>query len=216
VHRTLLADAFPCAALQEDPSLNWRVRSLALLTAPVRACACGLTPSASPRYVLTPEERAWLLAQPGCALVDVCTAPGDLLLWDSRTVHCGRRAAGPLPPDAWRFALYLCMWPAARLDATARAAKAAAMGLGARAGLRPESTSHWPDSRELKPRYGWPAAGDAEQDVWARERPPGVRSDGVAAPPPVALSTAALRLAGVMPYDDGSEDEAEVMEGAVA
>ena len=182
------------------------------------------------RYELNDAERAWLLAQPGCALLAVATSPGDLLLWDSRTIHCGRRAAAPQPPHtSWRLALFVAMWPAARLDAAARAAKAAALGVRADgsgrfvqdATLRCESTSHWPDGRELKPRYGWPEEAEVDAvDAWSRPRPAAARSVGICVAPPVALSRDALRLAGVLPYDSesesGSEEEAGPLDRAAA
>ena len=165
---------------------------------------------------LSGAERAWLLAQPGCELRRVATAPGDLLLWDSRTVHCGRRAAVPLPADGWRLALFLCFWPAAKLDDAARRRKAAACGVDHATGAplpgaRPESTTHWPDGREFKPRYGWPAHDGDCADPWARPRPADARSDGIAALPAAARSKAAMRIAGVLPYgsdSDADDDEA--------
>lgn len=57
-HRSLLVAAFPTSLLAAQPELHW--------------------------HVLSPEQREWLLAQPGCAVLDVCTQPGDLVLWDSR------------------------------------------------------------------------------------------------------------------------------------
>ena len=139
LHGAALRTLFPREELAADPRLNW--------------------------HVLTPQQREWLLAQPRCALVHVATSPGDLLLWDSRTIHCGRQARDPQPPDGWRFATYIAMWPAARLTAADRAAKRRAMGIAdegaaaaagccstsssgaAAAGFMAESTTHWPDGR---------------------------------------------------------------------
>ena len=192
-HRELLtcASAEADASLRAEPARNW--------------------------HELSAAEREWLLRQPGCELRRVATAPGDLLLWDSRTVHCGRRASVPLPADGWRLALFLCFWPACKLDDAARRRKAAACGVDPATGkplpgARPESTTHWPDGRELKPRYGWPGPGEeACADPWARGRPADVRSDGIAALPAAARSAAALRIAGALPYggdSDAEDDEA--------
>jgi len=153
-------------------------------------------------HVLSPQARKCLLDTPGCQLVHVETEPGDLMLWDSRTVHCGRKARAPQPHDAWRLAIYICMWPATRLTPEHRAAKQRALGLGPdgtpSSSERAETTTHWPDGRELKPRYGWPADGSAP----ACERPPQAVSDGVLCAPACARTPEALRLAGVLPYDE--------------
>ena len=191
-HRELLTSASPeaDAALLADPGMNW--------------------------HELSDVESEWLLQQPGCKVRRVATAPGDLLLWDSRTIHCGRRASAALPADAWRLALFLCFWPADKLDASHRAAKAKLMGVDDATGLplagcRPESSTHWPDGREAKPRFGWPAT-DADWPTngdtpWTRPRPADAHSDGVLALPAAARSKAALRLAGVLPYGGDSDAE---------
>ncbi len=174
----LLSEQFPCAEMRDDHALNW--------------------------HVLSDEETGALLAIPGCELIHVETEPGDILLWDSRTVHCGRAARDPLPYDAWRFGMYICMWPAHRLRAADREAKRRSMGLGLGGG-RAETTTHWPDGRELKPRYGWLPGRDARSWEGGLVRPPEAKGEGVVAPPAVALTTSALRLAGVLPYDEEEE-----------
>lgn len=62
-----------------------------------------------------------------CRAVKVCAEPGDLVLWDSRTVHCN------VPPlhDAVRACVYVSMVPAERLSAEDREKriKAAESGL---------------------------------------------------------------------------------------
>lgn len=37
-------------------------------------------------FGFTPDEVQWF-ADRGCELIKVCADPGDLILWDSRTVH---------------------------------------------------------------------------------------------------------------------------------
>jgi ectoine hydroxylase-related dioxygenase (phytanoyl-CoA dioxygenase family) len=48
----------------------------------------------------------------GCKWTKVCAAPGDLILWDSRTVHYGAAAAGTEP----RVATYVCYKPANQIS----------------------------------------------------------------------------------------------------
>lgn len=37
-------------------------------------------------YMFDEEQQKWF-AEKGCETVKVCVGPGDLILWDSRTVH---------------------------------------------------------------------------------------------------------------------------------
>ncbi|KAM0748624.1 hypothetical protein T439DRAFT_68812 [Meredithblackwellia eburnea MCA 4105] len=60
---------------------------------------------------LTEDMNNWLLAR-GCKWLKVCAGPGDLLLWDSRTVHYG---ALPTSTND-RFAAYVCYKPAEHVD----------------------------------------------------------------------------------------------------
>ncbi|EIW66566.1 hypothetical protein TREMEDRAFT_34783 [Tremella mesenterica DSM 1558] len=62
------------------------------------------------RYDHTPEQNQWFIDR-GCEWVKVCANPGDLVLWDSRTVHYG----GLPQREAERIACYVCFKPAAFL-----------------------------------------------------------------------------------------------------
>ena len=168
LHKQLLTEppTGPTPALQECHTLNW--------------------------HELTDEQARWLTQTRGLPVLHLCTRPGDLVLWDSRTIHAGRFARDAL--GGWRFAVYICMWPASRLSEADRARKRDAMGMD---GGRAETTNHWPDARELKPRYGWPEDGGEE----APGKPAGA-NEGVRTPPAIARTPSALRLAGVFPYDD--------------
>ena len=161
----------------------------------------GPTPELAARHLLnwhelTPAQDRWLLQTKQLPVVHITTQPGDLLLWDSRTIHAGRAARSP--GTGWRFATYICMWPASRLSDEARKRKRRAMGLDG--AVRAEATTHWPDGRELKPRYGWPERG-SDEDPWKRATPPGA-NEGICKPPDIALSQEGLRLAGAEPYSD--------------
>lgn len=59
-------------------------------------------------YHHTPEMLDWLVNEKGCTWHKVCAGPGDLILWDSRTVHYG---APPKGPKA-RTAVYVAYKPA--------------------------------------------------------------------------------------------------------
>ncbi|KAL7409791.1 hypothetical protein BDY24DRAFT_195714 [Mrakia frigida] len=60
-------------------------------------------------YHHTPEMLDWLVNEKGCVWHKVCADAGDLILWDSRTVHYG---APPVGQKA-RTAVYICYKPAA-------------------------------------------------------------------------------------------------------
>ncbi len=145
-------------------------------------------------WTLNEKEQRELLAQPGCVLVHVATAPGDMVLFSSRTIHCGRRARAAGAP--WRFALYICMAPARSLsDADRRRKAARVMGLAWRGGAwRPEgqaeTSTHPPNGANVVPRAGWGRA----------PVPPHVR-EGITQAPAFARTPDALRLAGVLPYN---------------
>lgn len=57
------------------------------------------------------EAVAWFEAR-GCKWHKVCAGPGDLILWDSRTIHYGAAAAGTEP----RVATYVCYKPASGIS----------------------------------------------------------------------------------------------------
>ncbi|KAI9637511.1 uncharacterized protein MKK02DRAFT_23915 [Dioszegia hungarica] len=59
----------------------------------------------------------------GCKWVKVEADPGDLILWDSRTIHYGANAQGSRP----RVAAYVCYKPAADIHPDMKAAKLHAM-----------------------------------------------------------------------------------------
>ena len=74
-------------------------------------------------------------------------APGDLILWDSRLIHCNSPAIAPLeeappgsvppPTELKRLAGYVCFTPSAWCSPADRAKRA-------RAALRMTTSTHWP------------------------------------------------------------------------
>jgi ectoine hydroxylase-related dioxygenase (phytanoyl-CoA dioxygenase family) len=146
--------------------------------------------------VLNTQERAWLLRQAGCELVHIETEPGDVVLFSSRTIHCGRRAREPT--SDWRFATYVCMAPASTLSEADRQRKACVMGLipwplkARRHAVweqAAETTAHPPNGESIKPRFGW--------DPKLKSALVGV---GITDAPEMAKTPEALQLAGVLPY----------------
>ncbi|GAA5994438.1 phytanoyl-CoA dioxygenase family protein [Rhodotorula paludigena] len=58
-------------------------------------------------YTFTEADIEWFHKQPGCTEIKVETEAGDLVLWDSRTIHWNRVPTG----DIVRNAVYVCMCP---------------------------------------------------------------------------------------------------------
>ncbi len=55
------------------------------------------------------------LRKAGCKRFNVRAPAGSLVLWDSRTVHCGCLPQRGRPTPVPRCVAYVCMWPRARL-----------------------------------------------------------------------------------------------------
>eukprot|EP00127_Corallochytrium_limacisporum_P007253 Clim_evm9s245 gene=Clim_evmTU9s245 len=91
----------------------------------------------------TDEEVEWFESRPGVRRVRVSANRGDLVLWDSRTVHCSAKAQTELrpsrkdPSDLWRFVVYVCMGPAALVTDEDRRLRRMAFETD-------QATSHWP------------------------------------------------------------------------
>ncbi|WVQ79354.1 hypothetical protein IAT38_001451 [Cryptococcus sp. DSM 104549] len=92
------------------------------------------------RHDHTPEQMQWLMDQ-GCEYHKVCAEPGDLLLWDSRTVHYG---ATPRSDDP-RIAAYVCYKPASLVTPEVKAKRQAAWD-------KKVQTSHDPITFRTNPR----------------------------------------------------------------
>ncbi|WWD19949.1 hypothetical protein CI109_104422 [Kwoniella shandongensis] len=61
-------------------------------------------------YGFTAEQQQWFFDR-GCKWIKVCAEPGDLIMWDSRTMHYNVRPSG----ERDRVCTYICMAPAALL-----------------------------------------------------------------------------------------------------
>jgi ectoine hydroxylase-related dioxygenase (phytanoyl-CoA dioxygenase family) len=92
-------------------------------------------------YKLQPEQQAWYLAK-GCELVHVECKAGDMVLWDSRTIHSGKcPSKGRLNPKL-RMVVYVSMQP--RAVATERDLKRKREAFDAG-----RTTSHWAATPKL-------------------------------------------------------------------
>ncbi|KAL2824588.1 hypothetical protein BJY01DRAFT_230419 [Aspergillus pseudoustus] len=127
-------------------------------------------------FAFEPPEVHWF-KEKGCQLKKVCAKPGDLILWDSRTIHYS-----VLPQtDQVRALIYVCYTPAS--FATQETIEKKAMLFKKRQG-----SSHWPHTNiwavnEKRDRFGQRDIGDRDLPF---EDP--VETDLV------------LKLAGVKPY----------------
>ncbi|KAJ9137882.1 Phytanoyl-dioxygenase [Pleurostoma richardsiae] len=127
-------------------------------------------------FGFTEEEVEWFKAR-GCEVVKVCAEPGDLILWDSRTVHYNT-----LPQsDAVRSVLYICYSPASYASAEDLAMKKKLFH--DRTG-----TTHWPHANIYPNGSQQERLGKPETYIRSRPVHEPVESEQV------------LKLAGVMPY----------------
>ena len=125
----------------------------------------------------------------GCAPARVRCPAGSLVLWDSRTVHCGvEPEKGRRNAAAQRCVVYVCMQPRARATPAALRKKRAALEA-----LR--MTSHWaakPTLFPLTPRtYGAPLLPIQSVTTPPTLTPLGRRLAGYADPPPADAAAAA-------------------------
>ncbi len=90
-------------------------------------------------------ELVWFMQQPGCKEDNVLANAGDLVLWDSRALHCGLEAVPCRQQPNYRTVVYVCMLP--RSTATPKAMQ---KRLDAFKNLR--TTTHWPNKAKLFPK----------------------------------------------------------------
>ncbi|GAD97196.1 hypothetical protein ANI_1_2256104 [Paecilomyces variotii No. 5] len=123
------------------------------------------------------EDMCEWLESKGCKWVKVCAQPGDLLLWDSRTVHYG---AAPSSTND-RFAAYVCYKPASMVSEEAKQKRREAWE-------KKDCTAHDPAIIRTTPRL---PPKDHHSYQQAVERP---------LQEPI-LSRLGRQLAGLEPYD---------------
>jgi len=127
-------------------------------------------------YLFDDEQAKWF-AEKGCEAIKVCVAPGDLILWDSRTVHYN------VPPqgEIVRALLYVCLTPASFATDADLKRKKEIFDIWGR-------TTHWPHA-----------------NLWIDDKVP--QRNGVPDPlhrtePSIkpVITNQLLKLAGAMPY----------------
>ncbi|RAH84248.1 hypothetical protein BO86DRAFT_307100 [Aspergillus japonicus CBS 114.51] len=129
-------------------------------------------------YPFREEHVRWYEQEKGCRLVKVCAEPGDLILWDSRSMHY---AAFPEPESQTiRTIIYVCYTPAALATEEDRQKKAELF-------RRWETTTHWPHCNIHG--HGKAKIGD--------EVDPNERDEPLEKP---VLNDRLLKLAGVKTY----------------
>ena len=62
-------------------------------------------------YKLSPDQLAVYTQQYGCPLGKITCPAGSVVLWDSRTIHCGAQPEKTRPQENFRFCFYVCMLP---------------------------------------------------------------------------------------------------------
>lgn len=129
-------------------------------------------------YQFTQDQLDWFL-QRGIRPVKVCASPGDLIIWDSRTIHQG---CEPSPESrVTRTVIYVTYTPA-------RMAKPEALEMKAKIFHSWQGTTHWPHDHLVA--KGRAILADGTQDP---------RDKGEPREKPI-LSHKLLRYAGVEPY----------------
>lgn len=93
---------------------------------------------------LTAEQRAFYTER-GCAPCRVVCPRGSLVLWDSRTIHCGTEAVRGRAEPGVRNVVYVCYQPRAMASERQLAKKRAAFE-------QQRLTSHWPCKVKLFPK----------------------------------------------------------------
>eukprot|EP00047_Mylnosiga_fluctuans_P015044 m.43023 g.43023 ORF g.43023 m.43023 type:complete len:321 (+) comp5755_c0_seq1:99-1061(+) len=93
-------------------------------------------------WVMLREEHLAFMRAQGCERANVQCTAGSLVLWDSRTVHCGCLPQPGRAQQSMRFVTYVCQIPRALVSEDALARKRTQF-------KRKDMTSHWPDGRRV-------------------------------------------------------------------
>lgn len=131
------------------------------------------------RYMYSPEELSWFEAR-GIQPHKVCAEPGDLILWDSRTVHYG--AEPTEKSNTIRTAIYAAYTPA-------RFASKEALETKAKIFKEFGGTTHWPHDN-IRIRNNEALFEDGTLDPRDRKQPLDMPE----------MSDKLLKLAGALPY----------------
>ena len=104
-------------------------------------------------YKLNDEQVAFYTTEKGCLQTRIKCPKGSLILWDSRTIHCGTESLKTRATPNFRNIAYVCYEPRVRCDKKGLAKKQKAFN-------EMRITSHWPAKVKLFPKnprtYGGP------------------------------------------------------------
>lgn len=96
--------------------------------------------------LMKPEDIDWYVKTKGCKQVNIKCPAGSLVLWDSRTIHCGREPKSNRVKSNYRCCVYLCYTP--RTMATP-----AKLNSKIKAWTNLRTTSHWPHRPKMFPKH---------------------------------------------------------------
>jgi hypothetical protein len=103
--------------------------------------------------ILNDEELDWYLNTKKCRKVNITCPAGSMVLWDSRTIHCGTEPEKSRDKPNFRCVVYLCYTPRTKASKSILDKR-----IGAWKNL--QMTSHWPHKATLFPitpkTYGKP------------------------------------------------------------
>ena len=96
-------------------------------------------------FIMKPQHIAWF-EQRGCQRLAITVRAGDMTLWDSRLVHCGKLADEHRSnPQRWRLTAFVCMMPR-KLVQQKVLTRRQIIAANAR------TTCHWPNQPRVFPK----------------------------------------------------------------
>lgn len=95
-------------------------------------------------YILNQEELNWYIQEKKCSKVNIKCPAGSMVLWDSRTIHCGTEPEPTRAKPNFRCVVYLCYMPRSKSTP-----KSLIKRIDAWKNLR--MTSHWVGNPKLFP-----------------------------------------------------------------
>ncbi len=96
--------------------------------------------------ILSEQELDWYINTKGCVKNHIKCPGGSLVIWDSRTIHCGKEPEPTRPQPNYRCVVYTCYTPRSRATPSSLNKK-----INAWRDLR--TTSHWPHKPKLFPKF---------------------------------------------------------------
>lgn len=97
-------------------------------------------------YMLKQDELDWYINTKGCVRNNIKCPAGSLVLWDSRTIHCGKEPDKNRAEPNYRCVVYTCYTPRSKATLSSLNKKIQAFK-----DLR--TTSHWPHKPKMFPKY---------------------------------------------------------------